>query len=131
MQTYSSAACSQAAPRSDFEHTALARKPSARQARMTLSAISPRLAIRTERKAIACGSARKFGERHDLATAFFDSAAHDLRNLDRARRVAMHQHALRVQLHGLARLRREVALVQELVDARLYFLQVSHDRTRH
>src|SRR5258707_15095213 len=98
MQTWSSAACSQAAPRSASEHTAIARKPSARQARMTLSAISPRLAIRTERKAIARRSVREFGERHDLAAAFFDSVAHDLRDLDRARRVALHQDALRVQL---------------------------------
>src|ERR1700722_14629683 len=107
MQTSSSATRSQAAPRSASEHTAIARRPSARQARMTLSAISPRLAIRTERKAIACGSVREFGERHDAAAAFFDRVAHDPCDLDRARRVAMHQHTLRVELDALAGLRRE------------------------
>src|SRR5260370_20262346 len=125
MQTLSSAACSHAAPRSASEHTAIAR-----QARMTLSAISPRLAIRTERKAIARRSVCEFDERHDLAAAFFDDVAHNGGDPDRARRIAVHQHALRIELDALARLRREGAIVQELADARLHFFQVANDRAR-
>src|SRR5258708_8327361 len=97
---------------------------------MTVSAISPRLAIRTERKAIARRSVCEYDERHDLADAFFDDVAHNGGDPDRARRIAVHQHALRIELDALARLRREGAIVQELADARLHFFQVANDRAR-